>query len=118
MPEKCPKTPLHEHTTQIPLRGKIIQDFIKALDRHAAFKILLRLDASFAMSHVPSMPSGCTGRTSGFEAQTAKPAYMVVLISSVLTRVQTPPSATTPSKSFALPRTGILVELAIAFLWT
>jgi hypothetical protein len=79
MPEKCPKTPLHEHTTQIPLRGKIIQDFIKALDRHAAFKILLRLDASFAMSHVPSMPSGCTGRTSGFEAQTAKPAYMVVL---------------------------------------
>ena len=62
-----------KHTTQIPLRGKIVQLFLGASDRHAAFTTSLRLNASFAMAlralrsdleRVKSAP--------GFETQTGQ----------------------------------------------
>lgn len=77
-----------KHTTQIPFRGKIIQLFVGAPDRHAAFMISLRLDASFMMTlralrncHpiAPDAPLVLRPKQAnislpGFKAQTGKPA--------------------------------------------
>ena len=45
-----PKRPYTTHTTQIPLRSKTIQHFVRALDRHTALMTSLCLNASFAMT--------------------------------------------------------------------
>ena len=49
-PDKWPKHHYMKNIAQIPLRNKIVQLFIGALDGHVAFTTLLWLDASFVMA--------------------------------------------------------------------
>ena len=86
------KTPSIKHTTQIPLRGKIIQIFLGVPDGHIAFTTSLRLDASFTMTSrilhhrllaapdaTPILrPKPMNLPTSGFDAQTGKSATSYV----------------------------------------
>ena len=82
------KTPSIKHTTQIPLRGKIIHIFLGVTDGHIDFTTSLRLDASFTMTSrilhhrllaapdaTPILrPKPVNQTTSGFDAQTGNPA--------------------------------------------
>ena len=69
-----------KHSTQIPIRGKIVQLFIVAPDEHAAFTTSLCLDASFVLAphavHIAIWPQRMCPDS---EAQTSKHACMVVL---------------------------------------
>ena len=114
-----------KHTTQIPLRGKIVQVFTRPSDGHAAFTTSLRLDARFVkmprvlLHHLLAAPDAppvlrskpVNSPAPGFEAQTGKPAT---------SDVDSCPSSCQVPRCFqdllCSRRTDSLLELAIAFL--
>ena len=117
--------PSIKHTTQIPLRGKTVQLFLIASDRHTAFTTSLCLDASFAITSralhnrhptAPGAPSVLRPKPAnlpppGFEAQSGKP--IVSDVDACPTFRQVPRHLQDLSR---FHRTGSLLDLAIAFL--
>ena len=58
-----------------PRRGKTVHILIKALDGHAAFVTLLRLDSNFTMASRARRPDLDRAKSApGFMAETGKPA--------------------------------------------
>ena len=120
-----PKHLYMKHTIQIPLRGKTVQLFSGAPDRHAAFTTSLCLDANFAMTPralrtrhpaAPDAPPVLRSKPAnlpapGFKVQTGKPASSDVDACPTSRQAQRRLQDLSRSR-----RTGSLLELAITFL--